>query len=90
MHFSIGLICRGQGVTYISVSAERVEECELRFRAESEEGVLLPVEAYHIEGDKSILVTPLLETDSVVLIVKRLTRRDRCLRRRQRGLSAHR
>lgn len=68
MHFSIGLICRGQGVTYISVSAERVEECELRFRAESEEGVLLPVEAYHIEGDKSILVTPLLETDSVVLI----------------------
>lgn len=68
MHFSIGLICRGQGVTYISVSAECVEECELRFRAESEEGVLLPVEAYQIEGDKSILVTPLLETDSVVLI----------------------
>lgn len=68
MHFSLGLICRGQGVAYISVSAECAEECELRFRAESEEGVLLPVEAYQIEGDKSILVTPLLETDSVVLI----------------------
>ena len=64
--FSIGTICRGQGSAYIAVSAA-CDSGRLFFRAESEHGVSLPIEAYQVNEDEYVLVTPLLETESVVL-----------------------
>lgn len=71
--FSIGTICRGQGSAYIAVSAA-CDSGRLFFRAESERGVSLPIEAYQVNEDEYVLVTPLLETESVVLFCEAIDR----------------
>lgn len=67
MYTKIGLVCRGQGVAYITVDVKVEPEQFVQFRAESEEGVALPIESYCMRDGSCVLVTPLLETDSVIV-----------------------
>lgn len=67
MYTKIGLVCRGQGVAYITVDIKVEPEQFVHFCAESEEGVALPIESYCMRDGIYVLVTPLLETDSVIL-----------------------
>lgn len=67
MYTKIGLVCRGQGVAYITVDIKVEPEQFVHFCAESEEGVALPIESYCMRDGIYVLVTPLLETDSVIV-----------------------
>lgn len=64
-------ICRGRGVAYLAVEfGEHDQASEVRFSSHSEEGVELPIEAYHVETDaqgacRYVAVVPLLDTKRV-------------------------
>lgn len=64
-------ICRGQGVAYLAVEFEMHDRAsEVLFFSHSEEGVELPIEAYHVETDEQdicryVAVVPLLDTKRV-------------------------
>lgn len=64
-------ICRGQGVAYLAVEFEMHDQAsEVRFLSHSEEGVELPIEAYHMETNawgvyRYVVVVPLLDTRRV-------------------------
>ena len=68
MRLRVRTICRGQGVAYILIDVKRKSDSITRFSSVSESGVSLPIEVYEAGFDKYVLVTPLLETASVVIL----------------------
>ena len=71
-------ICRGQGVAYLAVEFVMHDKASVvRFLSHSEEGVELPIEAYHMETNsrgvsRYVAVVPLLDTRRVSVEMRQL------------------
>lgn len=86
-------ICRGQGVAYLAVEFEMHDRAsEVRFCSHSEEGVELPIEAYHVETHEQdicryVAVVPLLDTKRVSVEMRQYDEHGSELRRSRKMFS---
>ncbi len=79
MGISIHKMCRGQGTAYLFAEFSKdLEPSDIVFSAQDEKGVSLPLETYLLDEETSglsgaALVTPLLDTEKVVVSAKSLS-----------------
>ena len=76
MKVSLNRMCRGQGTAYLLAEVFESACGNLRFSAESEVGVPLPLECYRLSEDRAdtfVLATPLLDTRKLTIFAEDLS-----------------